>query len=106
MTVPQHFTAWLATDRAVLLGDHADVTILQDEAISYRTDDEGNEIPAWTTAPGVPQAFYAETTATDHDDAQDQARELMEAAGWRIVGGWKPIDTGYVVTVERTEDLP
>jgi hypothetical protein len=99
-----HFTAWLAVDSTVLLSDNCDVTILQDEAIAYRTDDDGVEIPEWTTAPGVPQAFYAETAATtddDHREAQDQARDLMEQAGWRIVGDWDATDTGYIVTVER-----
>lgn len=103
MTVT-HFTAWLAVDRSVLTGEHCDVTILQDEVIAYRTDDDGNEIPEWTTAPGVPQAFYAETTATTDDDhaaAMDQARDLIEQADWRIVGDWDSIDTGYIVTVER-----
>lgn len=106
-TTTTHFTAWLAVESSVLTNDNCDVTILQDEVISYRTDDDGTEIPEWTTAAGVPQAFYAETHATtddDHSDAQNQARDLMEEAGWRIVGDWEATDSGYIVTVERDEN--
>jgi len=98
----RHYTAWLALDTSVLEGDFCDVTVIEDIAISYREDEDGNEQPVWASQGQV--MFQAITTidAEDGDasDAQEEARELMEADGWRIAGTWEASDTGYIVTVE------
>jgi hypothetical protein len=98
-----HFTAWLVNDPSCLETDACDIIILQDEAVSYDVDAEGNETPNW--ASNGPQVFYAVTTVSARDgdiaDAIREADDLMEAAGWRIVGDWDAVDNAYIVTVER-----
>lgn len=96
----EHFTAWLTTDASCLEGDFCDVVVLADEEIS-----EDNGKPAWSSV-GTP-VFRAETTvrhdADTYEGAEKQARELLEAAGWRVVGKWEGVPTGGTITVERDE---
>jgi hypothetical protein len=103
-TTPRHFTAWMANDPSVLDQPFMDVTVLEDEATSYRT--ETREVPEWSST--GKQAFYGVTTVDAREgDAQDgikQAEELLGAAGWRIAGKWEATDSAYLVTVERGED--
>jgi hypothetical protein len=103
-----HFTAWLTVDTTCLTGPVCDVAVLQDEAVSYRADQDGTESPVWGST-GDP-LFHADTTVDakdgDHDDAIKQAKELLDNAGWTITGDWDTVDTGYIATVERdTEDV-
>lgn len=95
----EHYTAWVTTDRSALENDYCDVTVLADEEIGER---DGR--PVWSST-GNP-LFYAETTVHVDDDAdsQDQAKELLKAAGWRVVGDWEGVTTGYIATVERVGD--
>lgn len=83
------FTAWLTTDRSATATDACDVVVLKDDS----TDPED-----W-------EQFHAITTVDartgDHDDAIKQARDLLEDAGWHMVGKWNAVPTGYVITVER-----
>lgn len=117
---PRHFTAWMANDPSVLSGDFMDVTVIEDEAISYKTEivsetfdfatgqmeTETEEIPEWASHSA--QMFFAETSVNARGgDAQDGIREaeaLMEDAGWKVVSGWEATDNSYVATVERIED--
>lgn len=98
-----HFTAWLVNDASALDTDFMDLTVIEDEAISYDVDDEGNETPVWSSQ--GEQQLHAVTTVPakggDIDDAQDQAEDLLQAAGWQTVGDWDVTDNAYIITVER-----
>jgi len=100
-----HFTAWLVNAPSDLDGDFIDVTVLEDKAVSYDVDEDGNETPAWGTDSSKPTAFYAVTTVDakngDVRDAIDEAEELMAAAGWSVTGTWDTVPNAYIVTVER-----
>ncbi|TVL89794.1 hypothetical protein [Streptomyces sp. SAJ15] len=103
-----HFTAWLTTDRTCLEDDQCDVTVLADKIAGYEFDSNGFETntPVWTSV-GDP-LWYAKTSHTaDEDDDQsalEEAEELLEKAGWRLVGGWEAVTTGCTATVERVAD--
>jgi hypothetical protein len=103
-TTVTHFTAWLVNDTSALDQGCMDITILEDTVVGY-TEAPGAEEPVWGTDATKDIAFYAVTTvdAADGDtkDGIDEASELMEQAGWRIVGDWDAVDNAYIVTVER-----
>ena len=98
-----HFTAWLTNDPSCLTGPVCDVTVLQDEAVSYRAAEDGTETPVWGST-GDP-LFQAVTTVEakngDHDDAISQAKDLLANAGWTVTGEWDAVGTGYIATVEH-----
>ena len=103
-----HFTAWLTTDSSALEDDLCDVTVLRDEPSGTRTDDFGNETEDWTSV-GDP-VFYAKTSIRHDQGADDgsgataaeqEARDLLENAGWRLTGSWEAVTTGGTVTVSR-----
>jgi hypothetical protein len=115
-----HFTAWLTNDPSCLDQPFMDLTIWQDTITGYRkgdligdvdlatgTDTLGyEEIPVWEMDPDKPDpTFYAVTKVPARDgdiaDAQQEAKELLETAGWRIVGDWDVTPNAYTVTVER-----
>lgn len=93
-----HFTAWLTTDSSCLAGDVCDVVVLEDELLG-----EADDPRAWAST--SKEHFQVETSVDardgEHADAIAEAGELLEAAGWRIVGCWEPVGTGYTATVER-----
>lgn len=101
MTTTTHFTAWLTNDPSCLDQPCIDLTVLEDEPI----DDADGKIE-WVTDSSKDPEFYAvttvEATADDIDDAFKQAEQLLDDAGWRIVGHWDVNTTSYTVTVERT----
>lgn len=96
-----HYTAWLAVTRPTLDQDNIDVMVLEDEA----TGETETGSPVWACKGEAP-AFTGVTNVPagdgDHKRAQDEARELLAGAGWTTVGAWDAVDTGYVVTVERS----
>ncbi|GAX57262.1 hypothetical protein [Streptomyces olivochromogenes] len=98
-----HFTAWLVNDTSALDQPCMDVTVIEDQAISYKQDEEGNETPVWASQGD--QKFYAVTTVDardgDIDDAQTETEALLAASGWKTVGDWDVTDNAYIVTVEK-----
>lgn len=112
----RHYTAWMANDSSIVMGDRMDITILEDEIVGYRQEEVGceydmetgeftverEEIPVWESR--GPQMFYAGTEVDARDgDAQDGIREaeaLMEKSGWKVVGDWEATDNSYIATVE------
>lgn len=96
-----HFTAWYTSDRSALDSRFTDVAVLEDRLSS--DEDQGDA--AWSCAGGEP-LFHAVTAVTvddpDGDHGLEAAAELLEEAGWRLVGGWLAVTTGACVTVERT----
>lgn len=100
-----HFTAWLVNDPSCLDQPNCDVTVLYDEAISYRVGDDGEETPIWSSS-GNP-VFYSITNVGavdgDTDDAIREARILLADGGWSIVGAWEATDNSYLATVERSD---
>jgi len=117
----RHYTAWVANDPSVLMGEGMDVTIIEDVAVNYREKvvseeydpDSGKitretvEVPVWESQGG--QMFYAETNVAARtedgspgnvEDGIREAEVLLEKAGWKVVGGWEATDTAYVATVE------
>jgi len=121
MTAERHYTAWMTNDPSCVPNGFMDVTVLEDEAVSYRGQaiseeydpeagellKETEEVPVWESR--GEQKFYAETSIAVRDedgnpgDAADGIREaesLMEKAGWKVVGEWEATPTSYVATVE------
>lgn len=94
----EHFTAWLTTDPGALDQGCADIVVLRDELRG-----EADDPNAWASTGD--ERFSAATTVDakdgDHEDAQREAEELLEAAGWKLDGKWDATDTGYIVTVTR-----
>lgn len=106
MSIGPHFTAWLVNAPSDLDGDNCDVTVLADEITSYDTDEDGNETPVWASNGG--RVFYALTGISardgDIDEALQEAKQLLAAAGWRLAGAWEAADNAYLVTVERIDE--
>lgn len=121
MTAEHHYTAWVTNDPSCLLNGFMDVTVLEDEAVSYREQviseehdpesgeivKETEEVPVWESR--GEQKFYAETSVAARDEdgnpgnAADGIREaesLMEKAGWKVVGEWEATPTSYMAPVE------
>lgn len=98
-TTITHFTAWLVNDASALETSCMDITVIEDELIGADPDDER----AWAANGAV--TFHAVTTVDVHDGdidaAQAEAKDLMAAAGWQIVGDWDVVDNAYIVTVAR-----
>ncbi|WP_432091467.1 hypothetical protein [Streptomyces sp. NRRL F-5630] len=118
----RHYTAWMTNDFSYLEGDDMDVSVLEDEAVSYREEilsedwdpvtgevvREVRETPVWASAGGDP--VFHERTGVDarEGDAEEGikvAEELLDAAGWRIVGKWEATASSYIVTVEYDGDF-
>lgn len=101
MSEIRHFTAWLTNVSSCLSGNVMDVTVLEDTLIGSDPENHGH----WATDSSKEQPFYAETTVPVEEDrvedAMDQARDLLENAGWRIAGGWQATPNAYTVPVER-----
>lgn len=92
----EHFTAWLTTDPTCLDQACADIVVLRDELRG-----EADDPNAWASTSD--ERFSAATTVDakdgDDEDAIREAAELLEAAGWKLDGGWEAVTTGYTVTV-------
>ncbi|MGW3491867.1 helix-turn-helix domain-containing protein [Streptomyces sp. NPDC001054] len=117
----QHFTAWMTNDWSCLEGDDMDVSVLEDEAVSYReeilsedwdpaTGDvvrEVRETPMWESNGN--RVFWALTGVDaregDVEEGIKVAEELLDAAGWRRVGDWEATTSSYIVTVEYDGDF-
>jgi hypothetical protein len=102
-----HFTAWLVNDLSALDGNNCDVSVMADEAYIYAEDDEGiEEVTHWeSTGEPIFQAVTDTDARTgDDEQAQREARKLLQDAGWEIVGDWEAVTTAYVVEVRRDAD--
>ncbi|WP_399554037.1 hypothetical protein [Streptomyces anulatus] len=98
-----HFTAWYTSDSSALEGRFTDVTVLEDR-LSSDEDQEDQGDAAWTCAGGEPLLHAVTAVTVDDSDSEhglEAAAELLEEAGWRLVGGWLAVPTGACVTVER-----
>lgn len=96
-----HFTAWLVNDPSALDQPCMDVAILEDALIGADPEDKR----AWATDSSKPEAFRAVTTVDAREgevkDAISEAEDLMEGAGWRVIGDWDSVPNAYVATVVR-----
>jgi hypothetical protein len=92
-----HYTAWLTTDPSYLEDGLTDVAVVKDELTG-----DGQ----WTST-GNPLVYLKTTVDVSdydvHSRSQDEAETLLINAGWRAADGWlwRPVATGYLVTVER-----
>lgn len=98
----EHYTAWLTTDPTCLIGDLIDVTVLADTIVTYDVDADGDETPVWESTGGPLCQATTSVPAKDGDVglAMCEARELLDEAGWRVIGDWSAVNSGYVATVE------
>lgn len=85
------FTAWLTTDPSALETGAIDVVVLANDEDGQSTGD-----PIWQAVTSVSH------DSDDIEPAVKEAEELLADAGWRKVGGWEPVGTGYIVDVERS----
>ena len=94
----EHFTAWLTTDTSCLDQACADVVVLRDELRG-----EPDDRDAWfsTGDPLFTGATTVDAKDGDYEDAQQEAEELLHAAGWALDGAWEPVATGATATVTR-----
>lgn len=97
MTTYTHFTAWITNDPSFLAGDYIDVIVLAD-----KEGGERNGRPVWVSV-GDP-LFHADTTVrpdgSADKEAEEQAKALLEQAGWQVTGDFEGVTTGYIATVE------
>lgn len=100
----QTYTAALATASAVVFGDFCDVSVVENEVISYRQGSDGYDAPVYGMTSVVAMEAVETTVRTDADDLSDaetEADEILAANGWVRTGDWQPADTAYYALVER-----
>ena len=77
-------TAWVTTDRAFLVGDSADLAVIENDT---------NIIVFYTVLP----VRYDAT----HDDLAAAVNTALTKAGWEPAGLTQEVDTGEVIPVQR-----
>ena len=85
--------AWLTMDSTCLDQEYADVVVFRDEA---------DVAPGETNEPLFSALTTVDAADGDDEDAIREAEHLLEDAGWRMVGKWEPVTTGYIVDVTRS----
>jgi hypothetical protein len=99
-----HYTAWVSTDRSVVLGDRCEVTVLEDEVSNYRLDEDGREHPVYTSSAKDPLELGPIAVRVDDPDTLEKAwqaaTQLLAEYGWRVVGKWDISDNAMYATVE------
>lgn len=100
-----HYTAWIATASDVVLGDHCDVIVLEDEVNTTWLDEDGQEHPVYTSSAKDPLELGEIPVRVDDPDrdekAQQEAAQRLSEHGWRVVEKWDYTDNAMSATVER-----
>ena len=88
---PHGYVAAVATSADVVPNGRCDVAIIERQVLGYR-DENGTEPPVYGLGDRV--VYHADTGVNvDADDAGTRAvaaaEQLLEAAGWEVVGEWE-----------------
>lgn len=99
------FTAAIGTASDVVLGDFCDVTVAEDDVISYRFDEDGNEIPLYGMSDRIVMEPIETDVRVDDDESLQKveaaAREVLEDNGWKVTGTWESGGNALYASVER-----
>lgn len=99
------YTAAVATDPSCVAGDYCDVQVLENEIVTYRIDDDGNEIPEYGMTSVLALDAIETDVRTDDEDALDKAQrsadEILAEHGWRRTEEWSVADTAMYALAER-----
>jgi len=101
------YTAALATASDVVSGDFCDVSVVENEVISYRQGTDGYDIPVYGMTSVVALDAVETTVRTDADNygaAETEADDILAANGWVRTGDWEPSDNAYYAPVERADN--
>lgn len=102
---PPTYTAAIALVDSVVAGDFCDVSVAENVIVGYREDEDGNEIPEYAMGTNVVLDPVETTVRTDEIDPwsrlEDEAVEILDKNGWRVVGDWEQADTAAYARVER-----
>ena len=84
-----------------------DVCVIEQVVLGYQLDDDGNEVPQYGLGDNVVYG-PVETTIlmTDPDKlarAEDEAKAILAASGWRPVSGATIADNAIYLDVERDD---
>jgi len=101
---PDGYVAAVAIASDVVAGDHCDVSVIERAIVGYRDDEDGEETPVYGLGDRV--VYHADTGVNvDADDAATRAitaaTELLEAAGWEVVGEWEYADNAVYAVIAR-----
>jgi len=86
------FTAAITTASDCVLGDFCDVSVAENEIITYKLHEDGTETPVYGMSGKVVMDAVETTVRTDASDKLGQieadAERILAANGWKIVGSW------------------
>jgi prevent-host-death family protein len=98
------YTAAIGLLSDVVAGDFCDVSVAENDILSYRHDANGDEVPVYSMGSNVVMDAVELPVRVDADDKgeriEDAADEALRAAGWRRVDGWESADNAAYATVE------
>ncbi|MBX6383763.1 MAG: hypothetical protein IRZ07_12440 [Microbispora sp.] len=103
---PDGYVAAVAIASDVVAGDHCDVSIIERQVIGYDVEDgeDGEETPVYGLGDRV-VGYWETTIPVDADDADTRAiaaaEQLLEAAGWEVVGAWEYAANAVYALVAR-----
>lgn len=101
---PDGYVAAVAIASDVVAGDHCDVSVIERAIVGYRDDEDGEETPVYGLGDRV-VGYWETTIPVDADDADTRAiaaaEQLLEAAGWEVVGAWEYADNAVYAVVAR-----
>lgn len=99
------YTAAIGTASDVVAGDFCDVSIAENEIITYKLQEDGTETPVYGMSGKVVMDAIETTVRTDEDDKlgriEADAERILEANGWKVTGPWELADNAAYATVVR-----
>lgn len=98
------YTAALATASDVVANGLCDVSVVENEVITYRQGSDGYDIPVYGMTSTVALDAVETTVRTDADsygDAETEADDILAANGWTRTGDWEPSDNAYYAPVAK-----
>lgn len=104
-TNPDGYAAAVAIASDVVAGDHCGVAVIERQVAGYRVGEDGTETPVYDLG-GRVVGYWETTIPVDADDATTRAiaaaEQLLEAAGWEVVGGeWEYADNAVYAVIAR-----
>lgn len=101
------YYAAIGTASDVVTGDHCDLTVTEAITLGYREGEDGQEIEelgfgGTTVLDSVDLPIRTDDTAK-LGAIEEAAAELLDANGWRVIGGWEIADNAAYARVERTD---
>lgn len=99
------YIAAIATADDTVQGEYTDVTVAEAEVHTYRTDDDGNELPELVMSMNVVTGPVELDVRVDDKyklaRVETSADAKLSELGWTRTGDWKIADNALYATVER-----